>query len=127
MLNRILVVMCSLTLLATGYLSLSVMVRRPPRLNYGAWVLIAGLFVAQSGLTVAGLTGIRRSGWIRGLLLAGAVALVSVGAWWVRETLSGSHFEGYALVLGSLVAAQGAVTLLRLLQCDEFRIAARPH
>ena len=63
MLNRILTVICSLTVLATSYLTVSVIVLRPPRFNYQAW----------------------------------------------------------AVVLGSLVTLQGALTLLRVLQSDDIR------
>jgi hypothetical protein len=127
MLNRIVAVLCSFTLFATGYLSLSVIVLRPPRASYQAWFLMAALFVAQSVLTLAEIAGTARGGWIRGSLLAGSVAVIAVGAWWVHGTLAASHFEGYALVLGSLVAVQGSLTLLRLVPFDRLTIAARPN
>jgi hypothetical protein len=127
MLNRIVAVLCSFTLFASAYLSLSVIVLRPPRVDYQAWFLMAALFVAQSLLTLAAIAGTARGGWVRGALLAGSIAVIAVGAWWVHGTLAASHFEGYALVLGSLVAVQGALTLLRLLSFDRFAIAARPN
>jgi hypothetical protein len=41
----------------------------------------------------------------------------------VRETLASSHFEGYALVLGSALALQGALTILVFFRLQDFRIA----
>jgi hypothetical protein len=48
-----------------------------------------------------------------------------VGVWQVHQSLSASHFEGYALLLASLVAVQGTLTLLRWLPLDDFRVAER--
>lgn len=67
--NRILGVMCSFTVLATGYLSLSILVLQPPRVNYQTWFLMAGVFVAQSMLALAAVTGATSGVWIRSLLL----------------------------------------------------------
>jgi hypothetical protein len=120
-LNRLLAASCWLTLFATAYLSLSVIVLRPPRLNYSAWFLMAGFFVAQSVLTLVTVAGSARSTWSRRVLIAGGVAIASTGAWWVHETVSGPHFEGYALILGSWVAIQGTLTVLWLLPLAGFR------
>lgn len=104
----------SFTLLAAGYLSLSVALLRPPRVNYGEWFLTATLFVGQSVLTLLAVTGLISGGWIRWVLLAGSVAVIGVGAAWVYATVSGPHFEGYAVVLGSAVVVQGVLTLAHL-------------
>jgi hypothetical protein len=115
-LNRLLAASCCFTLFATAYLSLSVILLRPPRLNYSAWCLVAGLFIAQSVLTLVAVVGAARANWVRWVLITGGIALASTGAWWVHETVSGRpHFEGYALILGCCVAIQGALTVLRLL------------
>jgi hypothetical protein len=114
-LNRLLGAFCWLTLFATSYLSLSVIVLHPPRLNYPVWVLMAGFFVAQSVLTLVTIGGSVRGNWACRSLMAGGIALTSIGVWWVHETVSGPHFEGYALVLGSCVAIQGILTFVRLL------------
>lgn len=53
--------------------------------------------------------------WIRWVLLAGAVAIIGVGASWARATVAGPHFEGYAPVLGSAMVVQGALTIAWLL------------
>jgi hypothetical protein len=104
----------SFTLLAAGYLSLSVAILRPPRVNYGEWFLMATLFVGQSVLTLVAVTGLVSGAWIRWGLLAGSVAIIGVGAAWVKATVSGPHFEGYALVLGSALVVQGVLTLAHL-------------
>lgn len=109
--RTILAAFCSFTLLATGYLSLSVLILRPPRVNDSAWFLAAALFAAQAALTMTTLAGVVSGPWTRWLLLAGGVAITLVGASWVRDTVSGPHFEGYALVLGSALMVQGALTV----------------
>jgi hypothetical protein len=111
MLKTALVALCSLTLLATGYLSLSLIVLRPPRANVSAWFMMATLFVAQSALTLVAATGAVSAGWIRWLVVAGSLAILWVGASWAHDTLTSEHFEGYALVLGSMLVLQGALTL----------------
>src|SRR5438128_7751849 len=100
MLKPALVAVCSVTLAATAYLSLSLAILRPPRANYPAWFLMATLFVAQSVVTLVAAAGAVSGGWIRWLVLAGSVAIVWVGAAWAHDTLTSEHFEGYALVLG---------------------------
>lgn len=113
MLKGALAAICVLTLSATAFLTLSLIVLRPPRANFAAWSLMAGLFGAESVLSVVALAwGLSAlANWLRYTLLAGAAAVAIAGAWWVNATLSDSHFEGSALVLGSMLVAQGALTL----------------
>jgi hypothetical protein len=111
MLKTALAAVCALTLLATVYLSLSLVVLQPPRANYRAWFTIAPLLLAQGAITLAALTGILSARWLQWLALAGAVAATGAGAAAVYTTISGAHFEGYALVLGAALALQGALTL----------------
>src|SRR2546428_12714924 len=111
MVKAALTAVCSFTLLATGYLSLSLIILRPPRANYPEWFMMAALFVAQSVFTLVAVAGMVSGGWVRWLLLAGSLAIVWVGASWARATLASNHFEGYALVLGLALVIQGALTL----------------
>ena len=123
MLKTCLAATCAFTLLATGYLSLSLIVLHPPRANYRNWSAMAALLVAQSMFTLVALAadsaalrvfgpgGIRSRG-LHYALLAGGVAIVWLGASWVRSTVSSPHFEGYALVLGSALVLQGLLTLV---------------
>lgn len=113
--DRLLVASCGFTLLATSFLTLSVIVLRPPRFEDNAWFPIAGFFITQSALTLMTLIGPLRGTWVRWGLIAGGLAIASTGAWWVHQTLSGAHFEGFALILGSWVAIQGMLTIARLL------------
>ena len=116
MLRAALVTVCSFTLFATGYLSLSLAILRPPRANYPEWFRMATLFAAQSVLTLLAVTGVISAGWIRWVVLAGSVAIIWVGASWALATLASDHFEGYAIVLGSMLVAQGALTLAVVLR-----------
>ena len=116
---------CSFTVLATAYLSLSLAVLHPPRANVAQWWPMAVLFAGQAGLTLAALAGALRHAWTRWLLLAGGAAIALVGAAWVRETVSGLHFEGYALVLGFALVLQGALTLVAFARDDPRRHAGR--
>jgi|SRR5712691_2342721 len=120
---------CVATQLATAYLTASLLILHPPRANYRQWFLSAALFVAQGALTLAALGMGRQKrlhdDWLRlsdGVLrwpvVAGGGAIIWIGVSWIRATLSGSHFEGYALVLGSALALQGALTLAVFLPVD---------
>ena len=111
MLRAALVTVCSFTLFATGYLSLSLAILRPPRANYPELFMMATVFAAQSVITLLAVTGIISAGWIRWVVIAGGVAIIWAGASWARATLASDHFEGYALVLGAMLVVQGALTL----------------
>jgi hypothetical protein len=127
MLKTALFAVCAFTLLATGYLSLSLAILRPPRANDSEWFLMAALFVAQGVLTMVALSALRSGGWIRWLVLAGGVAIMWVGAAWVHDTLASDHFEGYAVVLGSLLVLQGALTLVVFLRRLVGAVTAPQH
>jgi hypothetical protein len=109
-----LIALCAFTLLATAFLSLSLVILQPPRANVRQWFLMAALIVAQGALTLAVVAGRRPGDRMRWLLVPGAAAVMWLGATWAYATVHGSHFEGYALVLGSVLVVQGAVTLAYL-------------
>ena len=104
---------CVLSLLAVAYLSVSLIVLQPPRANYPVWFTLATVLGTQGGLTLWLIAGGAASAVpvIRPAVLAGGCALAAIGVWMVRETFTSSHFEGYALVLGSMLVVQGALTL----------------
>ncbi|HZF29457.1 MAG TPA: permease prefix domain 1-containing protein [Gammaproteobacteria bacterium] len=110
--RRALLVLCTLTLLASAYLSLSLLILRPPGADFGEWFVQAALFFAQGAATIVVLNGGgSRSAWNRGLLTAGAIVIAFVGG----KSLYGAgtgHFDGYSLVLGALLSAQGLVTIM---------------
>ena len=127
MLKTALLAMCAFTLLATGYLSLSLAILRPPRANYSEWFMMATLFVAQSVLTMMAVSALFSGEWIRWLVLAGGVAIMWAGAAWVHDTLASEHFEGYALILGSWLVVQGALTLVVFLRQRSFDFSTAPQ
>jgi hypothetical protein len=75
---------------------------------------------------MAAVTAVRSGGWIRWLVLAGGIAIIWVGASWARATLASDHFEGYALVLGSMLVVQGALTLGVFLRPRLLRLSTAP-
>ena len=92
--------------------------------GYQARASIAAVFVAQSVLTLilvasgpAGPSG-RTEGLhavhlgLRLVVLAGACGIAWAGYSAVSSTLSGPHFEGYALVIGAALVMQGLLTLV---------------
>lgn len=110
MLKTALAAICLLTLSATLYLSASLLILQPPRANYQQWVLMAGVVVVQGAVTLVAM----RAGSPRGLryaAAAGGAAIAASGAASVYSAVSGPHFEGYALVLGSALVVQGLLTL----------------
>jgi len=109
-----LTVLCALTLMATLYLTASLAVLRPPRANYQQWAMVAALIVAQGTLTITALFT-SGSAPLRYAVVVGACAIGLLGARSIYSTLSGPHFEGYALVLGAMLIVQSALTFVRCL------------
>jgi hypothetical protein len=66
-------------------------------------------------VTVISLNEVTSKRGVDLLALAGALGIVWRGSFVIDRTLSASHFEGYALVLGALGAAQGGLTLMLFL------------
>jgi len=111
MVKAALAAICILTLSATVYLSASLLIFKPPRANFQQWALIASAIIVQGALTLVAL----RAGGPRGLryaAAAGGAAIAALGASSIYSTVSGPHFEGYALVLGSMLVVQGLLTLI---------------
>jgi len=110
-LTQTLTAACTLTLLATGYLTLSLAVLHPPRANVPAWLAQAAIFAAQSVLTLAGLLIERPPIWLRALASAAGCVLIGIALWRVEQTLTNPHFEGCNLLLAAMLAVQAALTL----------------
>jgi hypothetical protein len=106
---------CLFTLLATAYLTASLLILRPPRANYQQWAVVASAIVAQGTVTLIALYASSPKR-LRYMTIAGGLALAGLGASAVYSTLSGPHFEGYALVLGSVLILQGLLTLTMFLR-----------
>jgi hypothetical protein len=111
MLRRTLAVTAALVLLATAYLTGSMLALQPPRANIRGWLPTAALVAVQGALTLATIGGAAGSRWARWILVFGAVAIIWLGASWLRNTLAGAHFEGYAVLLGTALVVQGVLTL----------------
>lgn len=111
MLKTALAANCLLTLSATLYLSASLLILQPSRANSQRWALVASAIIVQGALTLVAM----RAGSPKGLryaAAAGGTAIVALGASSIYSTVTGPHFEGYALVLGSMLVIQGLLTLI---------------
>ena len=124
--RRALLAICSLTLLASSYLFLSLSILRPPGASYGAWIAQA-LFIAQAVLTIVVVRrGSSPSSSTRALMTAGAIALLLIGGTALYEAARAiHHFEGYGLVAGILLTAQGLMTIVHFYR-RRIRLAATP-
>jgi hypothetical protein len=107
--KTLLTALSGLTLLAVGYLSLSLIVLRPPRANYPGWFALAAVITIQSVATFIAMTN--PHAWLRAGAAIGGALLAAIGVWMVRDTLASPRFEGYALVLGAMLVMQGILTL----------------
>jgi hypothetical protein len=111
MVRTALAAICAFTLLATAYLTASLLILRPPRANYQQWTLVAAVILVQGALTLFALRAGSPKG-LRYVAAAGGAAIAALGASSAYSTVSGPHFEGYALVLGSMLVIQGLLTLI---------------
>jgi len=108
------IVLSCFTAAASCWLLVMYVVLRHPGYEWRA--AMAALFVVQSALTVAALSGWVDGGWMRVLLLGGAAGIVLAGGSAVQATLAGDHFEGFALVIGLALVVQGVLTLVTFLR-----------
>jgi hypothetical protein len=99
------------TMAATLLLTFSVLALRPARVDLASWLGAAALFIAQGLLTLGAISDLLRGAILRLSLLAGGAAIAWLGGSWAYGTVSGAHFEGHALVLGTALAFQGALTI----------------
>ena len=78
----------------------------------GSYIHAAGaaLVVVYAGLTIAYLRG-ARFGFIRPIILLGALCAIPLGIAAAITTLRSVDFEGYILLIGLALAAQGLLTL----------------
>jgi len=112
MLKSALAAICILVVLAVAYLTLSVVVLRPPRVNYAAWLATASVVAALSGLTLTAAWSAGRPEGLRYPAAAAGVVLFALGTWLVTTTLRSEHFEGYALLLGAMLAVEGTLSVI---------------
>jgi len=114
--------MCCITIAAACFLGLSYALLKG--LDDVRPLIWLAFFIAQSALTLFALGAIVTGTVLDVVLIAGAAGLVWLGWSMVDRTLSGPHFEGYALVMGGVGMLQGVLTLLLFL----WRLSrVRPH
>lgn len=101
-------VLCAFTLLAASWLAVMFVVLHRP--GYERGVSMSLLFIIQSLLTLAITTGLASALWWRILAVAGAAGIVWAGGAAVSNTVTGPHFEGYALIIGVALILQGLLT-----------------
>jgi hypothetical protein len=109
--RTLLAAMSILLLIATAYLSLSLVVLKPPHANFRVWLPLATAVTVQSALALIATTMAQPPAWLRTLTAAGACLLIAIAVWGVRATLTASHFEGYNLLWGAMLTGHGALTL----------------
>ena len=122
------------TAAASGWLFVMYFVLQHP--GYQGRASLAAIFVAQSILTLILIaSGAPASGsestdgrravhvGLRLVVLAGACGFIWAGYSAASSTLSGPHFEGFALVIGSALVVQGLLTIATFLKLQEFRAA----
>lgn len=111
---RMLLSVCAGTMGSIAYLSLSLLLLRPPGANYRAWSAEASFVFVLTAVTFAwAKAGDLSSPWTRPLLLLGSLTLASIGAGTFYANVTG-HFEGYGVVLGTLFTLQALLTLVHL-------------
>jgi hypothetical protein len=109
LLRLALAMLCVISIAASSFLALSYLAATgSSNLRPIMWLAV---FIAQSVLTL--VTFNRRAAGMSARLAvtAGALGLGFVGWSIVQNTLTGPHFEGYALVMGLLGVAQSALTV----------------
>jgi hypothetical protein len=110
----LLLAVCGSTMASVAFLSLSLLVLRPPRANYVWWSVEASFASVLTALTfLSARAGELSSAWARSALFIGTVALGALGTSTFFANLAG-HFEGYSLVLGVLFTLQALLTLTHL-------------
>jgi len=110
--RAMLLTLCLCTLCSVAYLSLSLLILRPPRAGH-AWPAEAVFVLAVTALTFAWARAGGLSPWMRPILLFGALALAALGGVSIFVAVTGD-FEGYGVVLGTLLTAQALLALLHL-------------
>jgi hypothetical protein len=107
-----LLILCVCTMFSIGYLSLSLLILRPPRASH-AWPIEAVFVLVTTALTFAWAKAGGLSPWIRPVLAVAALALAALGGVSIYAAVTGD-FEGYSVLLGTQFIMQAVLTLLYL-------------
>jgi hypothetical protein len=108
----LLLTLCLCTMGSVGYLSLSLLILRPPRASR-AWPVEAVFVLVVTALTFAWAKAGGLSRWVRPVLMIGARTLAALGGVSMYAAMS-AEFEGYSAVLGTLFTVQALLTLAYL-------------
>lgn len=103
---------CWLTAAASAWLGVMFVVLHRAGFEQGAGM--AGLFILQSLLALAVGNGRLTAMPWRLMALAGSTGLIWAGAEALQRTVTGDHFEGYAVIIGALLLLQGTLTAASL-------------
>ena len=91
--------LCWFTAAASAWLAVMFVVLRHPAFERGFGMSL--LFVLQSLLALAVVNGVLSAWTWRVATLAGAIGIIWAGGAALADTLTGPHFEGFALVIGT--------------------------
>jgi hypothetical protein len=109
--RAVLLTVCASTIAATAYLTLSLLILRPPRANYRAWSSEAAVILSITAMTcIWAKAGDLAWRWTRPLQAFGSVALGTIGVSAVFVAPP-RHFNGYRMVLGALLIVQAVLTI----------------
>ncbi len=104
--TRALLIVCVATAAAACWLGImETQLRQPAFIQR---ILIAVLIAAQSGVTLAVTNAPSRPGIV--VAAMGACGLLALGASAVARNLTGPHFEGFAVVIGTALTVQAVLT-----------------
>jgi hypothetical protein len=101
--------LCVLSILASCFLAVSYATLKG--LGDVRPLMPLAFFIAQGAITLIAFRAILSGLGINVFAFAGALGMAWLGYSMVERTLSGPHFEGYALVLGTVGVLQGILTL----------------
>jgi len=83
--------------------------------GYAARSALAAFLAIQAVATLLFLWSNRAGSVLRILVMAGAAAIILLGASATLRILRAQHFEGFVLIIGLALVLQGALTLAALL------------
>jgi hypothetical protein len=109
--GRVLAAAAVVTVLGLGGMALLLVAIRPPGVDLGWWLGRAALVAGISSWTLAALAGAAR--WPRVPLGLAGVVVAVLGARWVYTTVTGSHVEGYVVLVATSLTLQGVLTVAR--------------
>jgi hypothetical protein len=109
--RAVLMTVCVCTIASIAYLTLSLLILRPPRANYWAWSMEAPLVLSVTAMTYIWVkAGDLVWRWTRPILAFASVALGTIGAS-AFHVERPSDFDGYGEVLGTLLLLQAVLTI----------------